>query len=81
MYPYLTGELNIMVTGLHHGMKARHLFPDGLLLLSIPYHLLPEITRNLAQMEWDLPQYSGGKEAHIERMKKMVSQLKEEFNK
>ena len=79
MYPYLTGELNMMVTGLHHGMKARQLFPEGLLFLSIPYHVLPEITHNLGQMEWELPQYSGGKEAHIERMKKISSKLCEEL--
>lgn len=79
MYPYLTGELNMMVTGLHHGMKARQLFPEGLLLLSIPYHVLPELTRNLEQMEWTLPQYAGGKEVHIARMKKIFTQLNDEF--
>jgi uncharacterized protein (DUF169 family) len=79
LYPYVTGELNMMVTGLHHGMKARQLFPEGLLFLSIPYQLLPEITQNLEKMEWDLPQYSGGKEAHIERMKKISIELRKEF--
>jgi len=79
MYPYLTGELNMMVTGLHHGMKARQLFPEGLLFLSIPFHILPEITRDLEIMEWELPQYSGGKQAHIERMKKIASKLNEEL--
>jgi uncharacterized protein (DUF169 family) len=79
MYPYLTGELNMMVTGLHHGMKARQLFPEGLLFLSIPFHILPEITRNLEIMEWELSQYSGGKQAHIERMKKIASKLNEEL--
>ena len=80
LYPYVTGELNMMVTGLHHGMIARQLFPEGLLFLSIPYQIIPEITQNLKEMEWDLPQYSGGKEAHIERMKKISTELHEEFN-
>jgi uncharacterized protein (DUF169 family) len=80
LYPYLTGELNMMVTGLHHGMIARQLFPEGLLFLSIPYQIIPEITQNLREMEWDLPQYSGGKEAHIERMKKISNELQEEFS-
>jgi hypothetical protein len=79
LYPYVTGELNMMVTGLHHGMIARQLFPEGLLFLSIPYQIIPEITQNLKDMEWDLPQYSGGKEAHIERMKKISSELHNEF--
>jgi uncharacterized protein (DUF169 family) len=80
LYPYVTGELNMMVTGLHHGMIARQLFPEGLLFLSIPYQIIPEITQNLKEMEWDLPQYSGGKEAHIERMKKISIELHEELN-
>ena len=79
LYPYVTGELNMMVTGLHHGMIARQLFPEGLLFLSIPYQILPEITQNLREIEWDLPQYSGGKEAHIERMKKISTELHKEF--
>ena len=80
LYPYVTGELNMMVTGLHHGMIARQLFPPGLLFLSIPYQIIPEITQNLNEMEWDLPQYSGGKEAHIERMKRISTELHKEFN-
>ena len=69
----------MMVTGLHHGMIARQLFPEGLLFLSIPYQILPEITRNLGDMEWNLPQYSSGKEAHLERMKKISTELREEL--
>jgi uncharacterized protein (DUF169 family) len=80
LYPYVTGELNMMVTGLHHGMIARQLFPEGLLFLSIPYQIIPEITQNLKEMEWDLPQYSGGKDSHIERMKRISNELHKEFS-
>lgn len=79
LYPFLTGELNIIVSGLHHGMKARKLYPDGILFLSIPYQILPELIQNLESMEWDLPQYSWGKETHIEKMKEIVSELKQEI--
>lgn len=72
LYPYMNGELNIMITGLHHGMIVRHIFPEGLLLLSIPYDLLPEIVNNLKSMEWSLPQYTYGKEEHLRRMKEIV---------
>lgn len=71
MHPYATGELNMMVTGLYHGMKARNTFPEGLLLITIPFNLLPEITQNLQTMTWDLPQYSWGKEAHVKKMEKI----------
>jgi uncharacterized protein (DUF169 family) len=79
MYPYLTGELNLLIGGLHHGMRARQLYPEGWLFLSIPFQLLPEIVSNLQTMEWDLPQYSWGKERHIERMKEIAQEVQREM--
>lgn len=78
--PYLTGELNMMVTGLHHGMKARGTFPEGLLMLSIPYQVIPEVIGNLQVMEWDLPQYHWGKETHMEKMREIGLQIGRELN-
>jgi hypothetical protein len=49
-------------------MRARNTFPEGLLLITIPFDVLPEITQNLQTMKWDLPQYSWGKEAHVKKM-------------
>lgn len=79
IYPYVTGELNMMITGLYHGMKARQMLPEGLIVLSIPHDLLPSIANNLQRMEWDLPQFVQGKEAHIKRMKKIAQDLAQEF--
>lgn len=79
IHPYVSGEMNIMITGLYHGMKARKIFPEGLLLLSIPFDLLPGIVNNLQQMEWELPQFITGKEAHIKRMKKIAQDLAQEL--
>ena len=79
IHPYLSGELNFMITGLYHGMKARQLFPEGLILLSIPYDRLPSIVNNLKEMEWALPQFVQGKEAHLERMKKIAQDLAREL--
>lgn len=80
MYPYVSGELNLMITGLHHGMKCRHIFPEGYLLLSIPFDIIPEILQNLREMEWDLPQYHGTAEEHRERMSKIASDLHKELD-
>ena len=79
-WPYLTGELNMMVTGLHHGMKARKIFPEGLLMLSLPYQVLPEIIDSLEKMEWDLPQYSWGKEYHTKYMAGIGKQIAEDLS-
>jgi uncharacterized protein (DUF169 family) len=81
MYPYVKGQVNMMVTGLHHGMKARNLFPEGLLFLSLPFDILPSVVNSLQVMEWDLPQYHWGKETHLKRMKEIGGEIKAELSK
>lgn len=58
MYPYLTGEVNYITTGLSFGMKQRKIFPPGRQLISIPYNWLPTIVQNLQEMDWVLPAYT-----------------------
>ena len=53
VYPYLSGELNYTVTGFGYGMKARGVFPSGLIVLAIPSDVLALILENLQEMEWD----------------------------
>jgi uncharacterized protein (DUF169 family) len=78
-YPYLTGKLNILISGLHHGMRARQLFPEGLLFIAIPAPLIPEVLGNLATMVErnliDLPQYHWGKEYHERHMREVMEAL------
>lgn len=79
--PYLTGDLNMMVTGLHHGMKVRGVFPEGYLFLSIPFQILPDIVDNLKEMPWDLPQYHWGGEYHEKHMAEIGRKIAEEMSK
>jgi uncharacterized protein (DUF169 family) len=78
IYPYLSGELNFTLTGFGHGMKARRLFPEGLVQMSIPYDLLPDMTNNLRNMDWTLLSYTLGREGHKKRVKKIVEELAQE---
>jgi uncharacterized protein (DUF169 family) len=57
-YPYLSGEVNYLTTGIGFGMKAQKVFPEGRQLISIPYDWLPAITLNLQEMEWVPPSYT-----------------------
>jgi uncharacterized protein (DUF169 family) len=57
VYPYLTGEVNYVSTGLGHGMRRRGLFPEGQQLISIPYDLLPSLLKTLESMPWVPPAY------------------------
>jgi uncharacterized protein (DUF169 family) len=81
-HPHLTGKLNILISGLHHGMRARQLFPEGLLFIAIPACLIPEVLENLATMadrgHLDLPQYHWGKEAHEGHMRKIFETLSQQ---
>ncbi|MBN2240348.1 MAG: DUF169 domain-containing protein [Dehalococcoidales bacterium] len=56
-YPFVTGELNYVVTGINYGMKSQKTFPEGLFLLSIPWDIIPMLLENLESMEWVLPMF------------------------
>lgn len=79
IYPYLSGELNFTVTNFSSGMKSRQVLPEGLVLISIPYDLLPMMVENLQDMEWVLPDYIEGREAHNKRFQVVTEVLRQEF--
>jgi uncharacterized protein (DUF169 family) len=53
-YPYVSGKINCCITGMHHGLKRRKLYPEGLHMISIPYQKLDEVITALDQMDWEL---------------------------
>jgi uncharacterized protein (DUF169 family) len=75
VYPFVSGELNFSVTGLCWGMKALRVFPEGLVLLSIPFDLLPMITANLAEMPWVPPSYTDGRDGYVARFQSVEKSL------
>jgi uncharacterized protein (DUF169 family) len=79
IYPYLSGELDLTVTNFSAGMKARQVFPEGLVLLAIPYDLLPMIIENLQDMEWVIPDYVEGREAHSKKFPVLIETLMKEY--
>jgi uncharacterized protein (DUF169 family) len=54
-YPFVNGEINYTVTGLGYGMRIKKLLPEGLLLISVPYDMIPMLIENLHEMDWVLP--------------------------
>jgi uncharacterized protein (DUF169 family) len=52
-YPFLTGEINMSITGLGYGLKARHALPEGLFLISFPFDAIPTLLESLEEMDWD----------------------------
>jgi uncharacterized protein (DUF169 family) len=79
IYPYVSGELNFMMPGFSFGMRSRRLFPEDLLLISIPRDLLPSIVRNLQDMKWVPHSYTIGRDEHKKKAKRIVGALKREI--
>jgi len=75
VYPYLTGRPNYMVTNLVHGMKARHVFPDGLVVLSVPFDYLLTLTHNLKRMHWRLPEYEKDRDTNVREFNELIQKL------
>ena len=81
VYPYTSGKVNHMVTGTSFGMKAKEVFEEGWVLISIPYNWIPIITQNLQEMKWVLPSYTDGREKFYERKGRVIEEsIKESMN-
>jgi uncharacterized protein (DUF169 family) len=78
IYPYVSGELNFTMPGFSFGMRSRRLFPEDLLLISIPWDLLPSMVKNLQDMNWVPHSYTIGREEHKKKVKGIVEALRQE---
>ena len=77
-YPYLRGELNYGISGLGFSMKARHVLPDGLIIISIPSEMLSMMIENLHDMEWDPHWFNLGRDGFIQGVKDMEARVLKE---
>jgi uncharacterized protein (DUF169 family) len=78
IYPYLTGEINLTVTGFGFGMKARRLFPEGRILMTIPWDRTADVLQNLSEIEWAPESFSIGPEAHKKKMQRIREEVAKE---
>lgn len=53
-YPYTSGKINNVITGMHMGMKRQKCYPAGLYIISIPFQQLQNFYVGLAEMEHDI---------------------------
>jgi uncharacterized protein (DUF169 family) len=80
VYPCVSGELNFMMPCFSFGMKSRRLFPEGVLLISIPRDLLASIVKNLQDMKWVPHSFTIGREEHKKKARKIVKALRHEIS-
>ncbi len=50
VYPYISGKVNHLFTGMHLGLQIQSTYPAGLHILSIPYQKLDEVVTALTEM-------------------------------
>jgi uncharacterized protein (DUF169 family) len=78
IYPWVSGEMNIGITGVGFGMRSRRLFPEGKFLITIPWDKLPGIIQNLEEMEWVPESFTLGPEGHKAKVKRIVEEIRRE---
>ena len=78
-YPYVSGELNYIITDLSHGMRAKQVFPSGTILVSIPFNLLSSLIEDLQKIEWQPSMYTEGKEAHDRKFVETIGSLQQKL--
>ena len=53
-YPYVTGKINQIITGMASGMSRYKLFPVGMHLISVPFQKIDELVAGLDEMPWEI---------------------------
>ena len=80
VYPYQSGKVNYVATGLTFGLKAKKVYPEGLMIFSIPFDWIAIITQNLEKMEWVLPSYTDKtRKEFMARRQGIFDELAQEF--
>jgi hypothetical protein len=78
-YPFVYGEINYTVTGLGYGMRIKKLLPEGLLLISVPYDIIPMLIENLHEMDWVLPITTLSDEERKKYSAKIMEEIRREY--
>ena len=74
-YPVLTQRINYVVTGMSFGMRARNVYPSGLMIVSVPWNWIPTIAENMREMKWALPAWALGRKAWMEEEARILEGL------
>ena len=80
IYPFQNSKVNYIIPEMVHGMKCRELWPEGSILLSIPYHWIPTISQNLNEMEMHFPSHEN-KETYLSEFGTIIGDLVQESQK
>jgi uncharacterized protein (DUF169 family) len=74
-YPVLTQQINYVITGMSFGMRARGVYPPGLVIVSVPWNWIPTIAENLKEMKLVLPAWTLGRETWMKEETKILQSV------
>jgi uncharacterized protein (DUF169 family) len=74
-YPYLNSEVNMTVSGLGFSMRARQVLPEGLLIISVPFDLIPMLIENLEDMDWEPFWFGLGGDGFVEAVDNLDQEM------
>jgi uncharacterized protein (DUF169 family) len=75
VYPYQTGNVNYVVTGMTYGMRCKEVYPSGLVLIVIPYQWLTAVTQSLNVMTWVPEAFTQGRDKFVKHEKEVMEKL------
>lgn len=75
VHPYLSGEVNYMITGLSMGMQTLQVLPQGLMVIAIPWQKLPMVLSNLQKMNWHPQSEIVTGEEHKKRFSEILEEI------
>jgi uncharacterized protein (DUF169 family) len=80
IYPYLSGEINYVVTGMSMGMQTLKVLPQGLMVICIPWQKLPMVLTNLQKMNWHPISETITGEEHKKRFASILAEIEEKIH-
>ena len=57
---------------------AHQVFPEGYILISIPFQKIPMVTQNLKEMKWDVPSFTETREEFLKIKEKFMGEIIQE---
>ena len=60
-------------------MRMKKLLPEGLVLISLPYDLIPMLMENLHEMDWILPVTQLNEEERTKLSIKIMEEIRQEY--
>jgi len=77
-YPFISGKVNFLPTGMTFGLIAKEVLDPGQIIIAIPYNKLPTIIQSLEEMDWFLPSYEMGRDKFVEYFHQLLGRLAQE---